>query len=480
MQKIFRKCKDAYSSMNVIAKASLWFILLTVFDRAVSLLTQPFINHILSVEEVGLFGIYQSWHSIFAVVATFKLSSGVLEVYITKNKEDSYNVMGSLSILSSLICLAFFALSVIFIIPLSELLSLKPIYIILMFVQIIGDSLISFWTTKKQFDYAYKEYCYVTGILFLIKSVACVFLCYAMERDRLLGRLLGLSLPAIAFGIVLFALYIRKCDFLRVKEYWKPAVLFNIPLIPHYLSTVLLSSSDKVMIEKLADVESAGLYTLAYSFSSLTLVVFGAINSAYNPFSMRAIKEKNYRVLASTTRVMMLFSMMFAAILTYLAPEGLYILGGGKREYLQALPIVPVLIMGIFLSSFYFVFSNIEFVHEKTKYIFPVTLAGALLNIGLNYLLIPSLGYEVAAYTTFIGYVFISVCHYWISRRLIKEDVYEIKYILLYLLGFMLLSSGALLVYKIHFMLRYILVASLMGLAVWYGWKNKETLFKKK
>lgn len=414
-----------------------------------------------------------------AVIATFKLSSGVFEVYITKHKEDVYNVMGSLSVLSSILCLAFFGLAIVFINPLSRLFSLKPVYIILMFTQIMGECLIGFWTTKKQFDYAYKEYCYVTGTLFLIKSVACVFLCYVMEKDRLLGRLIGLSIPTIICGVALFAFYIRNCDFSRVTEYWKPAVLFNIPLIPHYLSTVLLSSSDKVMIEKLADVENAGLYTLAYSFSSLTLVVFGAINSAYNPFSMKAIKEKNYQVLASTTRVMMLFSMMFAVILTYLAPEGLYVLGGGKVEYLQALPIVPVLIVGIFLSSFYFVFSNIEFVHEKTKYIFPITLVGALLNIGLNYLLIPSLGYEVAAYTTFVGYIFISVCHYGISRVLIKEDVYQIRYILLYLLVFMLLSSAALLVYRIHFILRYILVTGLIGIAIWYGLKHKDILFKK-
>lgn len=465
--------------MNILAKASLWFVLLTVFDKAVSLITQPFINRILSVEEVGLFGVYQSWYSIFAVLATFKLSSGVYEVYLTKHNEDSYNIMGSLSVLSALICIAFLVLVFIFQRPLSKLLSLAPIYIILMFIQILGECLISFWTTKKQFEYAYKEYCFVTGILFFIKSTLCVTFCYTIEKDRLLGRLLGLSIPSLAFGIILFALYIRKCNLSIVTNYWKSAILFNIPLIPHYLSTVLLASSDKVMIEKLSDIQSAGLYTLAYTYSSLTLIVFGAINSAYNPFSMKAIKEKNYHSLASTTRIMMLFSMLFAMLLIFLAPEGLLILGGGKREYLQALPIIPILIVGIFLSSFYFVFSNVEFVYEKTQYIFPITLVGALLNIVLNYLFIPVVGYEIAAYTTFIGYLVISVCHYFISRMLIKHDIYEIKYTLLYLMCFMLISSSAIWIYKVHFLFRYAILCILVVFAFYYGLKNKNVLFKK-
>lgn len=65
MQNLLGKFRSTYNGMNVIAKASLWFVVLTVFDRAVSLITQPFINHILTVEDVGLFGIYQSWHSIW-------------------------------------------------------------------------------------------------------------------------------------------------------------------------------------------------------------------------------------------------------------------------------------------------------------------------------------------------------------------------------------------------------------------------------
>lgn len=477
MYNFLKKIKETYNNMNVMARASAWFILLTIFDKSVSLITQPLINHVLSIEEVGIFGIYQSWHSVFAVLATFKLSGGVFEVYITKNKEESYNVMGSLSVLSSLICIAFCVISLIFINPLSALIKLKPIYILLMYAQILGDSLIGFWTTKKQFDYSYKSYCYVTGTLFLIKSVASVILCYCIKEDRLLGRLIGLCIPALVFGVALFATYFKKCEFDKVKSYWKPALMFNIPLIPHYLSTVLLSSSDKVMIERLSDTSSTGLYTIAYLYSSLSLVVFGAINSAYNPFSMKAIKEKKYDVLASTTRVMMLFSMMFAIILTYLAPEGLFILGGGNREYLKALSIIPVLIVGIFFSSFYFVFSNIEFVYEKTKYIFPVTLAGTFFNIILNYLLIPKFGYSVAAYTTFIGYLFTAVCHYFISRRIVREDVYKINHIIICLVVFILLSFGGIILYNVHFIVRWLLVLLMIGVALRYGINNKSILF---
>jgi len=101
------------------------------------------------------------------------------------------------------------------------------------------------------------------------------------------------------------------------------------------------------------------------------------------------------------------------------------------------------------------------------------------LNIVLNYLFIPVVGYEIAAYTTFIGYLVISVCHYFISRMLIKHDIYEIKYTLLYLMCFMLISSSAIWIYKVHFLFRYAILCILVVFAFYYGLKNKNVLFKK-
>lgn len=450
---LLKKLITKYRTADIVFKASIWFICVTIVNNSISLLTQPIINRILTVEEVGVYSVYNTWHSIFAIVATFNLYCGVLEVLITKEKEKSNRIVASLCTLSLIISIAFFGICCIFIKPLSNWLLLKPIYILAMGATVIAEAIIQFWCVEKRFLYLYKHYSILMIVLFVVKSILTVVLAYALKADHVLGRILGLCLPSVLVAIVLLALIFKKADWKKITSYWKKAVVFNFPLIPHYLSSILLASSDKIMIQRLAGNAEAGLYAVAYTFAGLALIVFTAINNAYTPFSMTAIREKKYKTLSEKTNMIVLFSVFFSLGLTLLAPEGLYILGG--KEYLKSLDIVPILILGIFFSSFYFIFSNVEFVYECNKFIFPITLLGAGLNILLNWLFIPRWGYQVAAYTTLISYIIIAICHYIASIKISKEKIYEMKEIILYLIILLSISLLSLWLYRINQFIRY-------------------------
>ena len=469
---------NKYKNSSVIFKASLWFVFVTVINNGVSVLTQPFINRILTVKQVGIFGIYQTWSSIFSVIATLYLSGGVSEVLLTKNKEDSNQIVASLSVLTILIWGIFFGICLIFIKPISILLRLKPIYLIVLAVTIIGDALIQFWCVQKRFFYNYKSYSVLMIGLFVIKAVTSILLSYWWRSDRILGRIIGLCLPALLVAVVLFILMARRLCFKRITQYWWKAVKFNIPLIPHYLSSILLASSDKIMIQRFVGETGVGLYTLAYSFSSLSLIVFGALNNAYTPHSLKLIKDENYTELSSTTKPIVLLSVVFSLFLVFLAPEGILILGG--KKYLKTLDIVPILIVGIFISSFYFIFSNVEFLYEKTKWIFPITLLGAGLNILLNWLFIPRFGYKVAAYTTLFSYIAVAACHYFVSFKILKRNIYPMKSICFYVLLLIVGAIGAIFLYKLQFWIRYAILLALCAgsviATICYLKKKKATL----
>lgn len=471
----FRKLADKYRNSNIVFKASIWFIAVTVIDKSISVLTQPFVNRILTVEEVGVYGVFQAWYLIMTVVATFNLFGGVLEVYLTKDKENTNRFVSSLSFLSLVISLTVFGIVAIFINPISTFLGLKPLYIVIMFLTIIGEMLIQFWAVTKRFQYSYKAYSFLTVGLFLSKSILTVVLSYTFTEDRVLGRVLGLCIPSLVMGIILFITILKKNR--PTVSYWKKALLFNLPLIPHYLCTILLSSSDRFMLEKLSTLTDTGLYTVAYSFSSLSLIVFTAINNAFNPYSMKCIKNGEYKSLSKSTNIVIVFSILFSIILIYLAPEGLYILGGQK--YMAALNIIPILVLGIFFSSFYFIFSNVEFVYEKNKMVFPITFLGAAINILLNYFWIPMYGYTAAAYTTLIGYLFIALCHYIVSVIILKKNIYNIWFILGALLVFTGLSFLGLVLYEVHFAIRLSAAGLVIVAFIVFGVLYRKRLFSK-
>lgn len=443
----------------MVFKASVWFVLVSIVDNAISVLTQPFVNRILTVEQVGIFNVYNTWATIFRIVATFNLFCGVYEVFLVDHKDDQNQVRGSLCILSTIITCSFFLIAFIFINPLSSLLGIKPIYLILMFFFVLSEEIIQFYIVQLRFTYKYVHYSVFVVSLFLIKSILTVLLSYFIVDDRVFGRIIGLTAPMFLIAAIIFVVIARKTSFRNLTSYWSKGLKFNLPLIPHYLSTILLSSSDKVMIQHLLIENSeyfVGLYSVVYSFSSLSLIVFTAINNSYTPWAYNALKEKKYEELRKKTNIIIFVSILFCVLLMLFAPEGVYILGG--EEYLVALSIVPILVCGTFFSSFYFIFSNVEFINKKTKAAFPITLFGALINIGLNWWLITKIGYEAAAYTTLIGYLFIAICHYIYSRIVAKENIFDMKTILLLLLLLGGCTVGSIFAYKLIFWARYILI----------------------
>lgn len=478
MKAIIQAMIKKYRGLDVIGKASICFIIVSVMDNGISALTQPFINRILSVSEVGLYSSYASWQSMITVIATFYLYAGVLEVLITKEKEDRDQVIGSLCSLCVLLVCFFFGILFLFKNTAVSVLGIKPEYILTMFLTIFGNSVIQFWMVSKKFSYEYKAYAILGVSLFLCKSVLSIVLAYFLDYDRVFGRILGLCIPNVIVAIIILVWIIRKTCIRELNKYWKRAIVFNIPLIPHYLSSILLSSSDRIMIQRQVGETEAGLYSVAYTFASLALVVFSAINNAYNPFAYAAIRDKRYDELAQKTNTMVFISVAFASGLCFFAPEGLYLLGGEK--YREAIYILPVLILGIFFSAFYFIFSNVEFIYEKTKMIFPITILGAGINILLNYCLLPRMGYRVAAYTTLLGYIIIFIAHYFVSVRIVKRNIYDMKKLCVSLIVLGVICIIATVLYDFNPIIRYSFGFVVLAIGVFLFVRKSFNVTKKK
>ena len=466
---------EKYKSSDLIFKATIWFVLVTVIDNGISVITQPFVNRILSVEQVGAFNVFSTWSTLLRIVTTFNLYCGVYEVFLVDHKEDQEQLRGSLCVLSTLFMFVTFGLIFLFIHPIAAQLQLKPVYLVAMFFLILSEAIIQFYIVPLRFNYNYVRYSVFVVALFFCKSLLTILLSYLLSADRVLGRILGLTLPSFLVAMVLLVVILKKTSRRSLTKYWKQSIKFNLPLIPHYLSSVVLASSDKVMIQRLAGDFYVGLYSVAFTYSNLSNIVFTAINNSYTPWALNAIKEKDYPSLKKRTNAIILISVLFCIALMLFAPEGISILGGG--EYLQALHAVPMLIAGTFLSTFYFIFSNVEFVNKKTKLVFPITITGAGINILLNWLLIPRIGYAAAAYTTFVGYLIIGTCHYLYSRKIAQENVFDLKFILAMLLLLVAGAMGSLLIYQLHFLIRYLLALLLCvsTLALFIRFRKKKS-----
>ena len=130
-------------------------------------------------------------------------------------------------------------------------------------------------------------------------------------------------------------------------------------------------------------------------------------------------------------------------MLIMIAPEILYILGG--EEYMQAVYVIPPVMIGYIAQMLYTLYVNIEYYNRKQKQIMAGTLIAAAINIILNLIFIPIFGYIAAAYTTLVGYIVLLFVHYAFVRHMKLESIYDMKFnisLLLYAMACGRLRNG--------------------------------------
>ena len=162
------------------------------------------------------------------------------------------------------------------------------------------------------------------------------------------------------------------------------AVLFNIPLIPHYLSNSILGSSDRIMIQNMVGVSEAGIYSLAYSISQIMQLVNDSLNKTMSPWLYQKIREKDYKAMSKVVYPSLVLIAAANLALIAVAPEIVAIFA--PPEYSDAIYVIPPVAMSLFATYLYLCFAPFEFYYEKRIWTTIGTLTSAVANIILNYI----------------------------------------------------------------------------------------------
>ena len=72
----------------------------------------------------------------------------------------------------------------------------------------------------------------------------------------------------VIVGLFFYIVNMKQGKFKYKFGYTKFAVLFNIPLIPHYFSEYILNQSDRIMIQKMCSLTDVAFYSVAWETKS--------------------------------------------------------------------------------------------------------------------------------------------------------------------------------------------------------------------
>lgn len=421
---MINKLIEKYQSLSVQLRATVWFFICSVLQRGISVITTPIFTRILSPEEYGQFGVFNSWLSIVTVFVTFQLAAGVYTMGIVKFKEEEKVFTSSLQGLNFVLCVVWTGIYLLFKEFWNGLFSLTTVQMLSMLLMIWSAAAFNFWMTTQRNQYKYKAMVIVTLLVSLAKPILGILFVLNAE-DKVTARILSLALVEVVAYSGFFAIQLWRGKKFCSWKFWKYAVLFNLPLIPHYLAGTILGSSDKIMIERMVGASAAGIYNLAFSLSHIMQMVNDSLNKTMSPWLYQKMRSQEYHLMPKVVYPCLAIIAVANLCLIAVAPEIIAVFA--PPEYSAAIYVIPPISMSVYANYLYLCFAPFEFYYEKRIWTTIGTVSSAIVNIGLNFLLIPIFGFVAAGYTTVICQLFNAIMHYFVMRRVCKTYIGDLK-----------------------------------------------------
>lgn len=246
--------------------------------------------------------------------------------------------------------------------------------------------------------------------VFLVTNTLSPIISYSISIPLLLAGHYVIALPLaymisvivmeIAFGVMNKSWFEwKRFDTCILKQ----LVTIAIPLFPNFLIYWLFNSCDKIMITNLIGVDAAGVYAVGSKLGQCSQLIYTAFAGGWQYFAFSTMKEndqvKTNSKVFEYLGVISFGVTLFVFGLSYLIFKILF-----TEEYLAGYIIAPYLFLAPLLQMLFQVASNQFLVVKKTWPNMIILFGGAIINIIINFKLIPIWGIEGASIATLVGY----------------------------------------------------------------------------
>ncbi len=473
------KIKEFIASIKkapINVKATFYFGIAAFSISGLKYFTTPIFTRLLTTSEYGVINIYNSWLTILSVIMSVTLTNpGILNVGLYEHKNERWKFLSSMLGLITAVSLGIFVVYFALRKQVNSWVGIPSSLMILMLLTGMIQPATELWTMKQRYEYNYKITLLVTvgsALVAQLVSIALVMYCKDKEANLAEVRLWSAGIVNLLVALVLYFYILSKGRNFYDPPLWKSTLIFAIPLIPHYVSFVVLNGTDKIMIGKMVGIDKAGIYGLVSILSSIGILFWRALMIAFSPFVNAKLGERAFKEIREAVKPLWMFVGAFCILGSIIAPEFIKIFA--TDDYLEGIYIIPPIAAGIFTYSMYDAFAAVSFFHKKSVNIMLASFTAAVTNIILNYVAIKRFGYVAAGYTTYVSHVILILMHYFNIAKIEKEKVYDDKVIVLTLSVVTLACLACNFLYKAPIYIRYI---PAIGIVI-YLFKQRKLLFE--
>ena len=237
------------------------------------------------------------------------------------------------------------------------------------------------------------------------------------------------NLIASFLTFVLFLPVLRRFKLGIDKNLLKKMLTYSIPIMIAGLAYATNENLDKLLIGRLLDKETMGVYAAVYKIGVLMSLYVTAFRLGAEPYFFSQHKADNAK--EQYAHILLWFTILGAvfmvAVMTFL--DIIVHLLIGQTVYLKALNIVPVILTAYLLFGIYNNLSVWYKLTDRTRYAMFLSITGAVITIVFNIVMIPKIGYMASAWATLAAYGTMSILSYFLGRKYYKVPYESIKII---------------------------------------------------
>ena len=363
-----------FEKVRATAKNTLLYSLSNFIGKFSGVILLPLYTSSLSAELFGLFALFEVVFQVIQASTGLGLNNALMRWYWDSKHKDhqkqifftTFCTYGLINLLVAIILFAIFHVLAEYIFQTPINFELKGIFILSTFIRLMVDMLLLLMRIQHK---ALKHTNYQVLQVILFVSGIAVFL--PILKLEVTGIFLAFLISYSCLLILLIPFIRKNIELHYRKDILKEMMSFGLPLALSNMVNLVLSLSDKLIINFFGTLKHVGNYTMAFKISNIVqLVVVNAFMNSYTHVYFKGMDDEDNKRLFSRTIIYLILTLSLISLgLVLFIEDVVLVLTLNNADYLDSIQLIPVLTLGLIFGGIRAMLTLPLSKHKKTKII---------------------------------------------------------------------------------------------------------------
>lgn len=389
-----------------------------MLTKVVTFFLLPLYTSILNTEEMGTYDLMITYGTLLLPLVNWQFDQGLFR-FILEHREDHEKNKTLFSTLLSACFVQGIVYTVLYLV-ISPFLHIESSYFLLLYIVIHV-----FYNFLLQFVRGLGSSVKYTVATFIVTTVTTVLnvVTLAFLHIGLKGMYVS-TLTALAIATV-YLIFTTRCwryfSFSCVRrDVFQNVSSYSLPLIPNNLAWWVVNASDRTVIKHFLGLSANGIYNVANKFPNMFIEFYNILNLSWTE-TVSLHYEDEDRDSFLTETMMNMFNLFSCACfgITAVMPFVFKIMVV-KESYHSAYEHIPILMTAMLFRVLVGLYSCIYVAQKQVKKIAATSIASAIINLGVNLILVKFIGLYAASVSTLVAFVSMFIIRYIDVNKTVK------------------------------------------------------------